>query len=269
MKTSKYVFRVFITLAALIVTSGVYAQHYHGHYSGHYYSPAPRVTINIGHNPYYSYGPVVRPRVYYHPPYPSVPYHYTHYGPSFGVRIGILPFGYSEFFIGPNPYYYYNGIYYRPYPNGGYEVTQPPLGATVKHLPTGAKLTIIDGQKYYELGGTFYQERATDNNKTRYEVVGRDGVLNTANSDENGNDDPGQAPIEQNIAKNPITPAKGTVVSQLPAGCTAMTINQQKYYISPAGIYYQEQVNGNNIIQYKVAGTATSGIQGTAELPGA
>ncbi|MCW3093586.1 MAG: hypothetical protein JWP81_4655 [Ferruginibacter sp.] len=266
MKTSKNALRSVIILGlALIISSAIYAQGHRGRYHGNYYGSRPLVSVGIGYNPYYNYRPVVRPRIYYHPPY-RLPYRYNHYGPSFGVRIGILPFGYSEFFIGRDPYYYYDGIYYRPYQSGGYVVTQPPLGATVKHLPTGAKVTVIDGQKYYELGGTFYQERITSNNKVRYEVVGTDGVLNTTNADAEDNDDTSQAPVEQN--NNNVVPANGTVVSQLPAGCTSVVINQQKYYISGGGVYYQEQVDGNNIISYRVAGNAASGIQSNDVVPG-
>jgi hypothetical protein len=135
----------------------------------------------VYHPPYrthYVPGYVYYPGYHYRPVYRS-PYVYPHFGPAFGVRITVLPFGYYPFYIGNNPFYYYQGIYYRPYSNGGYEVIAPPLGATVKHLPSGAKLTIINGEKYYELGGTFYQEEITDKNKLEYVVVGTDGVINT------------------------------------------------------------------------------------------
>jgi hypothetical protein len=206
---------------------------------------------------------MARPRVYYRPAY-RLPYRYNHYGPAFGISIGVLPFGYSQFFIGNNPFYYYDGIYYRPGNSGGYVVTQPPLGAMVKKLPSGAKVTVIDGQKYYVLGGTFYQEKITENNKLRYEVVGTDGVLNTDNADVQDEDEVAVQPAMPPAAghSNTAAPADGSMVSQLPPGCTSLVLNQQKYYVSPSGVYYQEMTDANNTISYKVAGAAsTSAVQ--------
>ena len=91
--------------------------------------------------------------------------------------------------MGPNPYYYFNGIFYRPHANQ-YQVVAPPLGAVVNKLPSGAKVRVIDGQKYYEQNGTFYKEEVDQNNRLSYKVVGTDGVLNTNpdNKEENTTD---------------------------------------------------------------------------------
>lgn len=255
-------------VVALLLSTLIFAQSSRSRHSRNYgyYSPRPRVSIGIGVGPYYNYRPVARPRIYYRPAY-RLPYRYNHYGPAFGIRINVLPFGYSRFYIGSDPFYYYDGIYYRPYKSGGYVVTQPPLGAMVKHLPAGAKTTVIDGQKYFELGGTFYQERVTANNKLRYEVVGTDGVLNTTNADVDEDDEapappagvqPGNDNANAPALKNnsETAPLKGSMVSQLPDGCTSVNINDQKYFVSPTGTYYQPVTEGNTT-SYKVAGNTT------------
>jgi hypothetical protein len=54
----------------------------------------------------------------------------------------------------------------------------------VNNLPPGAAVAVIDGQKYYEVGGTYYQEIDGGG----YAVVGTDGVLNTDNA--GGDDQP-------------------------------------------------------------------------------
>jgi len=226
----------------------------HYNYGRSYYPSRPIVSVNIGH----SYG--YRPYSYY-PTY-SNPYSYVHFGPAFGFRLNVLPFGYYPFYYGGNPYYYYNGIYYRPYSGGGYEVTAPPLGATVKHLPAGTKVTIIDGVKYYELGGTFYQEEITEKNKLRYKVVGTDGVLNTAN-DAPTDSENAPAPMPENnnapaVNNNPpqnstVTPEIGARFDQLPADSKTVVINKQKYFLAPSGVYYQEVIDGN-VIRYEVTG---------------
>ncbi len=213
-----------------------------------------------GYRPAYHYGGGYYnyyPRYTFHPFYRS-PYAYGHFGPAFGFRLSILPFGYYPFFIGNDPFYYYNGIYYRPYAQGGYEVTAPPLGATVQHLPSGAKPTVINGQKYYELGGTFYQEEVTGDNRLQYVVVGTDGVVNTIDKTQpqqegnTQNDAPDMAP-QQGQPSAPVQ-QQNNKLSELPANSKAVIINQQKYYLSPSGVYYQEVIDENNSITYQQVG---------------
>lgn len=63
-----------------------------------------------------------------------------------------------SFYIGPNPYYYFNGIFYKPHANQ-YEVVAPPLGAVVNKLPSGSKVRVIDGQKYLNRVGPFIKKK--------------------------------------------------------------------------------------------------------------
>lgn len=220
---------------------------YKGYNVGVYINSRPVYRPNYGYVQRYNYYPNYR----YRPMYTS-PYGYAHFGPSFGFRLSILPYGYYPFYLGNNPYYYYQGIYYRPYNDGGYEVIVPPLGATVKHLPTGAKATVINGQKYYELGGTFYEEQIIANNKLRYVVVGTDGVINTIDPDQNQ-----EKPDGKDNAPSPLpepAPAQGSSLNQLPLNSKVVLINQQRYYLAPSGIYYKEVSDANNNISYEVVG---------------
>jgi len=269
MKTSKYLLAFSAMLISMsLLSSGAYAQSRYGHRPAGFYSCRPHVFVGKVIHPYYSYHPIYAPHTYYHPYY-GMRYPYVHYGPAFGLSINILPFGYSQFFIGGNPFYYYNGIYYRPHTGGGYTVTQPPLGAVVKHLPSGAKVTVIDGQKYYVLGGTFYQEKiGTNNKKPGYEVVGTDGVLNTTKPNAADNDQEiGQVPPTHGD-NNPATLNDGSVINKLPAGSTAVTINQQRYYVSPAGVYFEEMIDANNKTTYKAVGSSTIHETIINEAPG-
>ncbi len=251
-------FRLLFMLGmALLFCSAAIAQNGRHHYyqhndrnygynnSRHYYPV--RFITPYNYRPNYYYRPVYRSRSYYRPVY-RLP-HYIHFGPSFGLRINILPFGYSTIYSGPSPYYYNQGIFYRPYSDGrGYEVTVPPLNAVVSRLPTDAKVTVIDGEKYYELGGTFYQEEISSNNKVEYRVVGTDGVLNTGTDNQPSvNNDP---PVNNN---DNALPATGTRVDKLPADSKVVVINKEKYYLSADGVYYKEVINGNTI-SYEVAG---------------
>lgn len=228
-----------------------------------YANSRTNISINIGNNMGYGgYNSYYRsnfsynyyPRYNYSPIYYS-PYTYIHYGPLFGYRLSVLPFGYYPFYLGYDPYYYYNGIYYRPYANGGYEVTPPPLGATVKHLPDGNKETTINGQQYYELGGTFYQAVYNSKNKLQYVVVGTNGVINQVDATQ----PIAPAKSQQNIIPLPdqqLQPQQMITnnLNQLPVNTKVVTIQQKKYYVAPSGVYYQEIIGTDNIIFYQPVG---------------
>lgn len=254
---------IFTAILILTISSSVSAQYrrynnnnrrnYNYGYAYNYRSVRPVISVNIGRG--YNYRPYYRTPVY------RSPRTYVHFGPTFGVRINVLPVGYYPFYIGSHPYYYNDGVYYRPYNNGGYEVVAPPLGATVKHLPSGAKVTVIDGVKYYELGGTYYQEEINAKNKLTYKVVGTDGVLNTGADDVDANE-PVQTPVQKDtvfvapvVTNTVATPETGTRVDKLPEGAKMVIIKKEKYYLSPTGIYYQEVIEGDKI-RYEVTGNS-------------
>ena len=51
-----------------------------------------------------------------------------------------------------------------------YKVVDPPAGVTVPYLPDDAKETKIDGDEYFVVGDTYYQE-FSNGGKTIYMVV--------------------------------------------------------------------------------------------------
>jgi hypothetical protein len=200
------------------------------------------------------YGPryTIIPRSYIYIHFGGYPYYYNDgffYGyysgyyqpifPPFGIRIRVLPFGYSRIFVGIHPYYYYNGIYYRQYDDDNYEVVDPPMGATVYNLPEGVKSVILNGEKMYELNGTYYKEDKDDKGKVIYTVVGKNGEIN--NTDEGNIDEPLSSLQE------------GDVVSELPEGSRVVTINGEKMYVTPDDTYLKEE-SDNGSVQYKVVG---------------
>ena len=243
MKNSITYFRIALVTGVLVlagISSFAQGRRYH---SRERYSYSPRYNYHYYGRPHYpAYRYNYRPRpVYVRPVYRPV-YRmprYVHYGPTFGFRLSILPFGYSRVTVGSVPYFYNQGIFYRNYSSGGYEVVAPPLGATVSTLPPGAKSTTINGEQYYELGGTFYQQE----DRNSYRVVGTDGVLNTYEEDQQNQ------PMDDNAV-----PLTGSRFEQLPPDSKPVVINQQKYYMSPDGVYYQEVMQDNKLL-YEVAGS--------------
>jgi hypothetical protein len=166
--------------------------------------------------------------------------------PHFGYRIGFLPYGYYPFYFGTDLYYYYGGVFYRPYDGGGYEVAIPPVGAVVPGMPRGAKSIVIDGQQYYEFNGVYYQPSTDDKGKVIYIIAGKDGVLNT-----NGDDD-----------NNAPAPQVGDVVNQLPENCRKVSLNGKRYYVSPDGIYYEDFTDKqHNVKAYRIASIPVDGEQ--------
>lgn len=241
MKTKNYSLAVVFFITATLVFSadifgqpGRYRQRYgqSRHHSVRYYPQRsyyynqPSISLSFGGNHYR------HQRSYYYRPYGSS---FRMTIPPFGIRIATLPLGYRSFYVGPDPYYYYNGTYYRPYEGSQYEVVAPPLGAVVNEMPRGAKVTVIDGQKYYELNGTYYQESITEDSELEYTVVGTDGVLNTDNSAATS------------------SPAIGDRTDALPADSKAVVINGKKLYAAPSGLYYKEVIEGNSVY-YEVVG---------------
>jgi len=130
-------------------------------------------------------------------------------------------------------------------------VVVPPVGAAVPSLPSGAEPITIDGILYYEYNGVYYEQSQDENGRTIYIVAGKDGVLNTGNTDASIDDQPmsyNDDPIMDNSgADNQNDNATyapnvkvGDVVDQLPEDCRKVTLNNKKFYVSPDNIFYEE-----------------------------
>lgn len=196
-------------------------------------------------------------------PYYGYGAYYRGYYPSIGLHLGVLPFGFFSFNYGGYPYYYNEGLFYRQYDGGGYEVVAPPVGALVPRLPRGAEDITIDGQKYYEKDGVYYQKVIDENGKKAYRVAGKDGVLNTDGNQDlqngqqqynNDNNNTAQQPNNyNNDQQQGILPRVGDVVNSIPSDSRKVTINGEKLFVSPDGVYYQEDNSGDSRI-FKIVG---------------
>jgi len=145
----------------------------------------------------------------------------------------VLPYGYYPFYFGANQFYYSGGLFYQQNDNQ-YEVVTPPVGAEVPNLPSEANLVTINGQDYYEYKGVYYTQTTNADGKTVYVVAGKDGVLNT-----------GDNPVDSHQI--------GDIIDQLPEGCREVTIKDEKYFVSPDDVYYEEVINGDKT-GYRVIG---------------
>ncbi len=253
MKRKVYILGVLLVLAGTFSVDSVYAQRGHVRVGGggHFYGGA-RVSVGAHFGgPVYRRPPVVH---YYRPAYrPYVRAYYPYYHYPLGFRLGVLPYGFITFGTAWGPYYYYDGTFYRPYDNGGskqeYQVAEPPVGADVPSLPSGAQQVTIDGNTYYEYNGTIYQE-VIKQNQRRYAIVGKNGQLNT------GGDDNGQAPDSQAAPQDNNN--NDNIIQALPQGSHRVEINGQELFVSPDGMYYEEVQLDNNTTGYRVVGKQTA-----------
>jgi hypothetical protein len=160
---------------------------------------------------------------YYHP------YVYT----GIGVVVPALPVGYYSFFWNTYPYYYYDGLFYQSYADGRYVITAPPLGAEVPSLPIGAEVITIDNNVYYEYKGVYYQSVIHPDGKIAYQVMGRDGILNTK------------------VQADPSLPLVGDMTDKLPDGAHEVTLSGKTYWVTPDEVYLEEVRKDNNV-SYRV-----------------
>jgi hypothetical protein len=131
-------------------------------------------------------------------------------------RIYRLPSSYIRISHLGNPYFFNNGLFYRPYGNY-YGLVAPPLGLTLGMLPSGYWNFRFRGFPYYYYSGVFY--KPTDNQQ--YQVV---------------------------------APPAGAEVPNLPKDAKIMIINNQKFY-EYLGTFYKETTDQNGSIKYIVQGT--------------
>ena len=96
----------------------------------------------IVHTPRPSHRGPAFSRPYLEPRYRPMPSYHRGYH-YFGHRIHTLPIGYSLIRVGYRDYYYYDGIYYRPYLGGGYYICRPPLGTRIAEAMFDMAMTAI------------------------------------------------------------------------------------------------------------------------------
>jgi len=193
------------------------------------------------------------------------------YWPRLGFSVGFLPYGYYPFYWGGLQFYYSDGYYYNN-DNGQYTVVEPPVGAQINTLPSGAKSIVINGQQYYELNGVYYVAVTKDDGSLAYEIAGKDGELNTdgggddqnqnaappANGDQGYNNAPApqqQPDVQPAPQRNGSADLQlGDMVQSLPTDSRGVTVNGQRLFVSPDDVYYKATRDNNGNIAYKIVG---------------
>ena len=94
-------------------------------------------------------------------------YGHNHYYPPRGYAVGALPRGYVTARYGSTPYYYHQGIWYRP-GGAGFVVVRPRVGLFVPILPSFYTTLWFGGVPYYYADDVYYRYR---DDRREYEVT--------------------------------------------------------------------------------------------------
>lgn len=130
---------------------------------------------------------------------------YFWFGYHPGMFINTLPPDYSQIYVGGNPYYYDQGVYYQTGPSG-YVVVTPPLGAIVPQLPPGAAPIPYGPTVYYYAAGAFY--------------------------------------VQQPQGFTVVAPPPGIAITELPPNAQPVSINGMLYYQANGLYFLPEMQNG-------------------------
>lgn len=97
--------------------------------------------------------------------------------PPVGHSIRTLPEKHQIVRVHRHSYRYYDGVFYRPSPQGLFVVVQAPIGARVRHLPAGYISFLIGPRRYFYVNYTYY---LWDRDATEYIVVSEPAGAETA-----------------------------------------------------------------------------------------
>ena len=182
-----------------------------------------------------------------HRPMPSYRYG-DHY---FGHRITILPRGYVVMRVGGLDYYYYNGVYYRPYLLGGYYVCRPPRGTTIASTMLNVALTAIAINTIRDEIARAQRAAAISNRystvHTNYVVRTSDDYYNTNLITQNGQDyyyQDGVFYILHNGQYYVIEPPIGALVTEIPADYEEIELEGRTYYQVEDTLYKATVIDG-------------------------
>ena len=214
----------------------------HNHRPGH--APAA-----VHHHAPVHRGPAYA-RPYLEPRHRPIPYHHHGYH-YFGHRIHTLPIGYSVIRVGYRDYYYYDGIYYRPYWDGGYYICRPPLGTVIASTLFDVAMTTIaintirneierariaaELSSYYAAQNANYTLRTSDDyyntnlvNQAGQNYYYQDGVFYTL---QNG---------EYRVIEAPI----GALVDEIPEDYDEIELGGKTYYQVEDTLFKPTIING-------------------------
>jgi hypothetical protein len=83
-------------------------------------------------------------------------YHHSHYYPSIGYSVTVLPPGYLALNFSNRRFYFQGGVWFAP-AGAGFAVVRPPVGVIVPVLPPAYTTVWIAGAPYYYANDIYYR----------------------------------------------------------------------------------------------------------------
>jgi hypothetical protein len=169
----------------------------------------------------------------------------------FGHRLLALPRGYVTMRVGGIDYYYYDGIYYRPYLLGGYYVCRPPRGTTIASTLFNVALTAIVINTIRDEAARARRAAALStvygNNRTGYVIRTSDDYYNTNLLTQAGQEyyyQDGVFYILKNGQYYVIEPPIGALVTEIPADYDEIELDGRTYYQVENTLYKATVIDG-------------------------
>jgi hypothetical protein len=169
----------------------------------------------------------------------------------FGHRLHVLPRGYVTMRVGGIDYYYYDGIYYRPYLLGGYYVCRPPRGTTIASTLFNVALTAIVINTIRDEAARARRAAALStvygNNRTGYVIRTSDDYYNTNLLTQAGQEyyyQDGVFYILKNGQYYVIEPPIGALVTEIPADYDEIELDGRTYYQVENTLYKATVIDG-------------------------
>jgi hypothetical protein len=188
----------------------------------------------------------VRPYIKKH--YRPVPsYHYGHH--YFGYRVHYLPYRAVLRIHNHIHYYYYDGIYYRPYFGGGYIICRPPVGSYISSTMLNVALTVavinaLNNAVERANRAVALAERYSRIN-TNYTIREVDSyVTNVANQNDEYYYQDGVFYTLSDGHYYVIEPPIGALVTQLPEDYVEVEIGGETYYQVEDALYKVTVIDG-------------------------
>lgn len=182
-----------------------------------------------------------------HRPTPSYRYGNHH----FGYRLNAVPRGATIRVYNNVNYYYYDGIYYRPYRLGGYIVSRPPIGTYYSSTALNIALTIATINAYNNaarrIENAVALSRAYALYNTRYQVRDTDSYVTNIALQNNGSDYYYQDGVFYTLRNGQyyvIEPPIGALIEQLPEDYEEIVLDGQTYYQVENALYKVTVIDG-------------------------
>ena len=188
----------------------------------------------------------VRPYIKkHHKPVP--PHRFGHH--YFGYRINYLPHRAVLRVHNHINYYYYDGIYYRPYFGGGYVICRPPIGTYISSTLLDVALTVAVinalNNAVERANRAVALAESYSRINTAYTVRGVDSyVTNVANQNDEYYYQDGVFYTLSNGQYYVIEPPIGALVTQLPEDYVEVKIGDETYYQVEDALYKVTVIDG-------------------------